>query len=69
MHTFADKLAHIRPLRAVDFEEEDSHFDAQPIQDASPPKLLVRIHYCTSQVVTIFNFHSIEWKLGGLVFR
>ena len=49
MHTFEDKLKHVRPLRAADFAEVESTFEAgdlheinQPDPDPSPPKLLVR---------------------------
>lgn len=49
MHILEDRIAHIRPLRAVDFAEDDSRGfpverDQQfhPDQQASPLKLMVR---------------------------
>lgn len=74
MHMFDEKLAHIRPLRAVDFEEEESKFGEyepreriQPYEDSSPPKLLVCIHlrlyesFCNP--FSNHTFHLTEWKV------
>ena len=59
MHTFDEKIAHIRPLRAIDFEEQESmeaedegHQQFHRSPHASPPKLLVcpiSHHWCHSQ--------------------
>ena len=50
MHMFDEKINHVRPLRAADFDDEDNQFEVheepektQHAENPSPPKLLVCI--------------------------
>lgn len=51
MHMFDEKINHVRPLRAADFDDEDNQFEVheepektQHAENPSPPKMLVCIH-------------------------
>lgn len=64
MHSFDGKLSHIRPLRAADFQEQESTFDAHgtqdlPHRDPSPPKLLVRIAF-VFYYIAIFSWLPLD---------
>jgi hypothetical protein len=50
MHMFDEKIAHVRPLRAADFDDENANVEGHESQekirapeDPSPPKLLVSL--------------------------
>ena len=70
MHTLDEKIAHIRPLRAIDFDEQEPdeaeyerYQQFHPHQHASPPKLLVCSPCFVSHIVSL-NFHATSWNLA-----